>query len=270
MTHVTSDEVLALAAAVELHSEHPIGKAIVRESQKRKLASRRAEDFARIPGAGAEATVEGSRVFVGHRGGDDIIVEVGGAPIGTIVVADTVRPEAREAVDSLKKMGITVAMITGDSPDVAASVATELGIDTYFARVRPEEKSEKVRLLQSQGEKVAMVGDGVNDAPALSQADVGIAIGAGTNVALESAGIILVRNDPRDIPRIITLSRLTYAKMIQNLFWASGYNIIAMPVAAGALAAYGVMLQPAVAAIFMSLSTVIVAVNAALLRRTSL
>lgn len=270
VTEVTSDEVLANAAAVEVGSEHPIGKAIVREAQKRGLSLKRTEGFKRIPGEGAEAVVEGARVFVGHRGGVDIVVEVDGARVGTIAVSDTVRREAREAVESLKRMGITVAMITGDSQDVADSVAKELGIDEYFARVRPEEKSEKVRLLQSQGKKVAMVGDGVNDAPALSQADVGIAIGASTNVAIESAGIILVRNDPRDISRIITLSRLTYSKMIQNLFWASGYNIIAMPIAAGALAAYGVMLQPAVAAIFMSLSTVIVAVNAALLRRKSL
>jgi Cu2+-exporting ATPase len=173
-------------------------------------------------------------------------------------------------VDTLKKMGIEVGMITGDSQEVAASVASELGITEYFARVRPEDKSEKIRHLQSKGEKVAMVGDGVNDAPALTQADLGVAIGAGTNVAIESAGIILVRNDPRDIAKIIELSRLTYSKMIQNLFWASGYNIIALPIAAGALYAYGIMLQPAVAAVFMSLSTVIVAINAALLRRRSL
>jgi Cu2+-exporting ATPase len=161
-------------------------------------------------------------------------------------------------------------MITGDSEEVAADVAKQLGITDYFARVRPEEKSQKVKLLQAQGKKVVMVGDGVNDAPALTQADLGIAVGAGTNVAIESAGIILVKNDPRDIPKIIKLSRLTYSKMIQNLFWASGYNIIALPIAAGALAAYGIMLQPSVAAVFMSLSTVIVAFNAALLRRKTL
>lgn len=270
VTAVTSDEVLALAAAVEMHSEHPIGKAIVREAKKRNLQIAKAEDFQRIPATGAEATVNGVRIFVGHRGGADIVVERSDTQIGTIVVADTIRPEAREAVETLQKMGIEVGMITGDSKEVAAKVAGELGIKEFFARVRPEDKSEKIRHLQSGGKKVAMVGDGVNDAPALTQADLGIAIGAGTNVAIESAGIILVRNDPRDIPKIIELSRLTYSKMIQNLFWASGYNILALPIAAGALYAYGIMLQPAVAAVFMSLSTVIVAINAALLRRKSL
>jgi Cu2+-exporting ATPase len=157
-------------------------------------------------------------------------------------------------------------MITGDSEDVASWVSRELGLDEYFAKVLPQEKVEKVRALQKKGLKVAMVGDGINDAPALTQADLGIAIGAGTNVAIESAGIILVRSDPRDIPKIIKLSQFTYAKMMQNLFWASGYNLIALPIAAGALASKGIILQPAVAAIFMSLSTVIVAVNALLLR----
>lgn len=270
VTSVTSDEVLALAAAVEAGSEHPIGKAVVEEAQKRGLSVQHAENFKRIPGEGAEATVNGSRVFVGHRGGADIVVEVNGKQLGTIAVADTVRPEAKEAVETLKRMGLSVTMITGDSKEVAEQVAKELGITDYFARVRPEEKSEKVKLLQSQGKRVAMVGDGVNDAPALTQADLGIAVGAGTNVAIESAGIILVKNDPRDIPKIIELSRLTYSKMVQNLFWASGYNVLALPVAAGALAAYGIMLQPAVAAVFMSVSTVIVAFNAALLRRKTL
>jgi len=270
VTSVTSDEALALAAAVEAGSEHPIGKAVIEEARKRGLPVKKAENFKRIPGAGAEATVDGVRVFVGHRGGSDIVIEADGKQIGTVAVADTVRPEAREAVDTLKRMGLSITMITGDSEEVAHSVAAELGIDEFFARVRPEEKSEKVKLLQSQGRRVAMVGDGVNDAPALTQADLGIAIGAGTNVAIESAGIILVKNDPRDIPKIIELSRLTYSKMIQNLFWATGYNIVALPIAAGALYAYGIMLQPAVAAVLMSVSTVIVAFNAALLRRKSL
>jgi Cu2+-exporting ATPase len=270
ITSVTSDEVLALAAAVEMSSEHPIGKAVVEEAHKRGLAIKQARDFKRIPGAGAEATVDGSRVFVGHKGGSDIVIEINGKQMGTISVADTVRPEAKEAVDALKRMGLSIAMITGDSEVVARQVAKKLGITEYFARVRPEEKSKKVKLLQSQGKRVAMVGDGVNDAPALTQADLGVAIGAGTNVAIEAAGIILVKNDPRDIPKIIELSRLTYSKMIQNLFWATGYNVIALPIAAGVFAVYGIMLQPAVAAVFMSLSTVIVAFNAALLRRKSL
>lgn len=161
-------------------------------------------------------------------------------------------------------------MMTGDSENVAKWVAEELGIDEYFAKVLPQEKSEKVKMLQKNGAKVAMVGDGINDAPALTQADLGIAIGAGTNVAIESAGIILVRNDPRDIVRIIKLSRLTYTKMLQNLFWATGYNVVAIPLAAGALAFQGLFLSPALAAVFMSLSTVIVAVNAVLLRRAQL
>jgi Cu2+-exporting ATPase len=161
-------------------------------------------------------------------------------------------------------------MITGDSEEVAKEVAAELGIEEYFARVLPGEKSEKVKLLQSKGRKVAMVGDGVNDAPALMQADIGIAIGAGTNVAIESAGIILVKSDPRDIPKIFNLSRLTYNKMIQNLFWATGYNVVAIPLAAGVLAPYGIILQPWLAAVFMSVSTVIVAINAVLLRRKTL
>ena len=265
-----SDESIVAAAAVEKQSEHPIGKAIVEEAHKRNLSVASAQQFKRLAGTGAEAMVDGKKVFVGHRGGTDIVVEVDGVSLGAIKLADTVRPEALEAIKALRAMNISVAMITGDSEEVAADVAKELGIDEYFARVKPDEKSHKVKLLQSQGKKVAMVGDGVNDAPALTQADLGIAIGAGTNVAIESAGIILVKNDPRDIPKIIKLSRLTYSKMIQNLFWASGYNILALPVAAGALAAWGIMLQPAVAAVFMSLSTVIVAFNAALLRRNTL
>jgi Cu2+-exporting ATPase len=270
VTSVTSDEVLALAAAVEAGSEHPIGKAITEEARKRGLLVKKAENFRRISGAGAEATVDGARVFVGHRGGSDIIIEVDNEQVGMVAVDDTVRPEAKDTIETLKRMGLSVTMITGDSQEVAQSVATELGIDEFFARVRPEEKSEKVKLLQSQGKQVAMIGDGINDAPALTQADLGIAIGAGTNVAIESAGIILVKNDPRDIPKIIKLSRLTYSKMMQNLFWATGYNVLALPVAAGALAMYGIMLQPAVAAVFMTISTVIVAFNAALLRRKSL
>ncbi|MDO8518001.1 MAG: copper-translocating P-type ATPase [bacterium] len=267
VTSSTSDEVLALAAAVEMYSEHPVGKAIVQEARARGLAVAQAKQFERIPGIGVQADVAGVCVFVGHRGGEDIVVESDRKILGTIAVADKVRPEAKEAVEKLQHMGLSVVMITGDSQEVAAVVAKELGIKEYFARVLPGEKSEKVKLLQAQGKKVAMVGDGVNDAPALAQADLGIAIGAGTNVAIESAGIILVKNDPKDIAKIITLSRLTYTKMLQNLFWATAYNLVALPIAAGALAFEGIILQPAVAAIFMSLSTVVVALNASLLRR---
>jgi P-type Cu2+ transporter len=266
----TSDEVLQLAAAVEAYSEHPIGKAIFAEAKKKKLRIAEIRNFKNITGVGAEAHVDGVLVFVGHRGGHDIVVEKDGVRLGTIEVADVVRPEAKDAIRALNDLGIRVAMITGDSEEVAGKVAKELGIDEYFARVRPEEKSEKVRLLQLQGKKVAMVGDGVNDAPALTQSDLGVAIGGGTNVAIESAGIILVKSDPRDIVKIFKLSKLTYNKMIQNLWWASGYNIVAIPLAAGVLASKGIILQPWLAAVFMSVSTVIVAFNAVLLRRSLL
>ena len=267
VTSYSSDEALALAAAVDAHSEHPIALGIITEAKKRKLVIKESKNFKRIPGIGGEAEVEGKKVFVGHRGGADIIVEVDEKQIGTIKVADKIRPEAKEALKALKEMGLKLAMVTGDSEEVAQSVSKELGLDEYFARVMPDQKSEKVRELQKRNMRVAMIGDGINDAPALTQADVGIAIGAGTNVAIESAGIILMRSDPRDIAKIIHLSRLTYRKMIQNLWWAAGYNIVALPLAAGALAFKGVILQPAVAAILMSASTVIVAINAVLLRR---
>lgn len=267
VTKSSSDEALALAASVNTHSEHPIAKAIVEEATKRSLSIREVSDFKRVPGRGAEGTVDGRRIFVGTKGGDDIIVEHEGLIIGTIGVADAIRPESKEAISRLKEAGIRVAMITGDSEETARHVAGELGLDEYFARVLPEDKVKKVKDLQNRGFKVAMVGDGVNDAPALTQADLGIAIGAGTNVAIESAGIILVRNDPRDIPKIFNLSRLTYRKMIQNLFWATGYNVVAIPLAAGVLAYKGIILQPWLAAVLMSVSTVIVAFNAVLLRK---
>lgn len=285
------DEVLRLAASVNSHSEHPLAKAMVAEAKKRGLALDEVKHFERIPSGGAKGTLLGVEVSVGNerllaeksvqlppefRSRADVLSREGktvvfclaeGALMGGIALADVIREESREAVASLKALGVKVAMVTGDSEDVAAWVAGELGLDEYFAKVLPREKSEKVKLLQSKGNRVAMVGDGVNDAPALTQADLGIAIGAGTNVAIESAGIILVRSDPRDIPKIITLSTLTYRKMLQNLFWATAYNVIALPIAAGALAFKGIILQPAVAAVFMSLSTVIVALNAVLLRR---
>jgi len=270
VTKSSSDEALALAASVNTHSEHPIAKAIVEEAKNRALKIQEVTDFKRVPGRGAEGTVSGVHVFVGTKGGDDIVVEQEGKLIGTISVADAIRPESKEAIAYLKAVGISVAMITGDSEETAKRVATELGLDEYFARVLPEDKVKKVRELQARGLKVAMVGDGVNDAPALTQADLGIAIGAGTNVAIESAGIILVRNDPRDIVKIIKLSKLTYRKMIQNLFWATGYNVIALPLAAGVLAYKGIILQPALAAAFMSVSTIIVAFNAVLLKRAKL
>ena len=284
----TESNVLKFAASINSQSEHSLAKAIVAEANQRGIELLPISNFERIAGKGAKARVEGADVFVGSealfdtdvRTADILALEKQGKTvvhigresqhIGSIALVDIIRPESREAITALKKLGVKVAMITGDSEDVAAWVAQDLGVDQYFARVLPHEKAEKVRLLQSQGQKVAMVGDGVNDAPALTQADLGIAIGAGTNVAIESAGIILVRSDPRDIPKIIRLSKLTYAKMIQNLFWATGYNVVALPLAAGVLYAQGIILQPALAAIFMSLSTVIVAINAVFLRRKTL
>mgnify|MGYP001599581665 FL=1 len=291
MSEVSEAEVLQIAASVNRESEHPIARAIVNEAKRKSLTLAPVGNFQRIAGKGAKAIIDGNDIFVGSEAllkdynfsldgnaqkkigelssqGKTIIFVI--APekiIGAIALADIIREESREAIKTLRDFGIKTAMITGDSEDVAKWVAGELGIDEYFARVLPDQKSEKVKLLQVKGQKVAMVGDGVNDAPALTQADLGIAIGAGTNVAIESAGIILVRNDPRDIAKIIRLSKLTYGKMLQNLFWATGYNVVAIPLAAGVLASKGILLQPALAAALMSLSTVIVAVNALLLRR---
>ncbi|MBI1971634.1 MAG: cadmium-translocating P-type ATPase [Candidatus Wildermuthbacteria bacterium] len=268
------DNAIQLAASVDALSEHVVAKALVAEAAKRGLELSPVVDFQRVPGRGVRGRIDGFEVRVegAESGGPEtaIVVLKNGENVGTIALADIIREESRQAIKDLKAMGLKIAMITGDSEGVAKWIAKELGIDEYFAKVLPGEKSEKVKLLQSKGSKVAMVGDGVNDAPALTQADLGIAIGAGTNVAIESAGIILVRNDPRDIVKIIRLSWATYSKMIQNIFWATGYNVVALPLAAGALAFQGILLQPALAALFMSLSTVIVAVNAMFLRRKAL
>ncbi len=288
---VTENEILKTAASVNSHSEHPLAKATVKEAEKRKVALLDVKDFTRVAGKGAKGQIENSEVYVGNddflkennikpsfeyknkidalskQGKTVIHVVVDKKLIGSMALVDVIREESREAIKTLKAHGVKTAMITGDSEDVATWVSKELGIDEYFAKVMPDQKAEKVKLLQSKGQKVAMVGDGINDAPALTQADLGIAIGAGTNVAIESAGIILVRNDPRDIPKIFNLSRLTYNKMIQNLFWATGYNVVAIPLAAGVLASKGIILQSWLAAVFMSVSTVIVAFNAVLLRR---
>jgi Cu2+-exporting ATPase len=284
------NEIIRLAASVDSYSEHPIAKAILAYASAKKISLGEIKDFTRIAGKGAEARVDGLMITVGgvgifedknislfsdvapniaieQRKGKTIIYVLRDSElVGVLALADIIREESREAIKTLKDMGVEVAMITGDADDVAAWVASELGITEYFARVLPDQKSEKVKLLQSKAKRVAMVGDGINDAPALTQADLGIAIGTGTNVAIESAGILLIKNDPRDIPKIITLSRFTYTKMIQNLWWAAGYNIVAIPLAAGVLAPQGILLSPAVGAVFMSLSTVIVAANAMLLR----
>ena len=286
----TQDEVLQLAASLDVLSEHPIAKAVVAKAKENGLLLKDAKKFEALKGKGVRALVNEKEIMVGgsillesvginipveilpqiqdagQKGQTVIFILKDKEFLGAIALADIVREESREAIKALKEMNVKSAMITGDSEDVARWVSEDIGIDEYFARVLPDKKSEKVKELQARGLKVAMVGDGINDAPALTQADLGIAIGAGTNVAIESAGIILVRNDPRDIVKIIRLSQMTYSKMIQNLFWATGYNVVALPLAAGALAFKGIILEPAVAAVLMSASTVIVAINAVLLR----
>ncbi len=284
-------EALRLAAAVEQDAEHPVARAIVTSARERGLQVPHADQFEAIPGFGARAVVDGRALLVGGpnlltRQGARLHPELssftdqaatkaqgvvylleGDRVLAGFAVADAIRPESVEAVRRLHQLGIEVAMLTGDSNVVAQAVARELAIDTVFAQVLPDQKAAKIEELRGQGKRVAMVGDGVNDAPALVTADVGIAIGAGTDVAVEAGDVILVRNDPRDVARIIALSRVSYRKMVQNLWWASGYNIIAIPLAAGVLARAGIILSPAIGAVLMSLSTVIVAVNAQLLRR---
>jgi Cu2+-exporting ATPase len=288
-TH-TEDEVLGWAAAAEAGSEHPLGKAIVRAAQARRLNVDQAADFASSPAVGVSASVDGQRVQVGGprlleqyqlveldvadgwRASGAIILHVlaDGQVVGAVSLADEVRVESGQAVHALHELGVDVVMITGDAEAVARSVATELGIDRVFAGVRPEDKASIVTALQHEGRKIAMVGDGVNDAPALAQADVGIAIGAGTDVAIASAGVILASDDPRSVLSVIDLSKASYRKMQQNLWWAAGYNLISVPLAAGVLAGIGFVLPMSVGAILMSVSTVVVALNAQLLRRLDL
>ncbi|MGZ5379618.1 MAG: heavy metal translocating P-type ATPase, partial [Mycobacterium sp.] len=292
------DEVLALAAAAETDSEHPLARAIVEAARRRGLSVPRSSDFSSSPAVGVEAAVDGHRVRVGgprllhevgqaelpavlpwrDEGAIVLHVLVDGMVVGALKLADEVRPESRQAVDALHRLGIEVVMITGDAESVARSVADDLGIDRVFAGVRPAEKAAKVAELQAEGlggrrggrHGVAFVGDGVNDAPALAQADVGIAIGAGTDVAIASAGVILASSDPRSVLSVIVLSKATYRKMKQNLWWAAGYNLISVPLAAGVLAPIGFVLPMSVGAILMSASTVVVAANAQLLRRLDL
>jgi Cu2+-exporting ATPase len=286
LVDASDDEVLRLAAAVEADSEHPLARAIVEGARARGLDVVAASRFEALAGRGARATVEGHEVSVGgprlladqslealpvaiewDREGRTVLnVVVDGRVVGVVAVEDEIRPESREAVDDLHALGLRVAMITGDSQSVADSVARRLGIDEVAAQVLPADKAAAVKRFQQGGRKVAMVGDGVNDAPALATADVGIAIGAGTDVAVESAGIVLVRSDPRDVVSAIELSRATYSKMIQNLIWATGYNLVAIPVAGGLLVPWGLDLPMAVGAIAMSVSTIVVAANAQLLR----
>jgi P-type Cu2+ transporter len=283
------DRVLALAAAVEADSEHPLARAIVAAAHERGAVPK-ATAFRSMSGRGVEAEVDGQSVAVGgpnlvrdraltipsdlesavdawrDRGAAVLFVAVEGEVVGVLALEDEIRPESREAVAQLHALGVRVAMITGDARQVAEAVASDLGIDEVLAEVLPEDKHSRVAELQKRGARVAMVGDGVNDAPALAQADVGIAIGAGTDVAIESAGIVLASDDPRGVVSIRKLSAAGYRKMIQNLVWAAGYNVVAIPLAAGALAGVGVVLPPAIAAVLMSASTVVVAINAQLIR----
>ncbi|MCA0252287.1 MAG: heavy metal translocating P-type ATPase [Actinobacteria bacterium] len=281
---------LALAAAAEADSEHPLARAIVRAAKERDLRPEPASGFTSSPAVGVTATIAGQEIRVGgprlleetgqpeigvaDRWRDEgaIILHVlrNGTMIGGLKLADEIRPESRDAVDALHQLGVEVVMITGDAEAVARQVGGELGIDRVFADVRPEDKAAKVAGLQQEGKRVAMVGDGVNDAPALAQADVGIAIGAGTDVAIASAGVILASSDPRSVLSVIELSRAAYRKMKQNLWWAAGYNLISVPLAAGILAPVGFVLPMSIGAILMSLSTVVVALNAQLLRKIDL
>ena len=290
VSDVDESGVLALAAAAEADSEHPLAKAIVRAAVERRLDIPVSTGFSSSPAVGVTATVDGREVRVGgprlvqdvggheveaaarwrHNGAIILHVVRDGAVIGGLSLADEVRPESREAVDALHASGVEVTMITGDAEAVAAAVGRELGIERIFAGVRPEDKASKVAALQGEGKKVAMVGDGVNDAPALAQADVGVAIGAGTDVAIASAGVILASSDPRSVLSVIELSRATYRKMKQNLWWGAGYNLVSVPLAAGVLAPVGFVLPMSVGAILMSLSTIVVALNAQLLRRLDL
>jgi Cu2+-exporting ATPase len=286
----TEERALALAAAVEGDSEHTIARGIRSAAEARQLPLPRVTDFEALKGRGVQAQSEGKMLHVGgprllesvrpsvppqiasleaaasDKGQSTVYLLSDDQVVAAFALADVIRPESARAVARLHEMGVQVAMLTGDAEAVARSVAEELGIDQYFAQVLPEHKDQKVAELQRQGRKVAMVGDGVNDAPALTRADVGIAIGSGTDVAVQSAGIILVKSNPLDAVKVIELSRASYRKMIQNLIWATGYNVVALPLAAGILAPVGIILSPALGAVFMSVSTIVVALNAQLLR----
>jgi Cu2+-exporting ATPase len=276
-------ELLKYAASLETYSEHPIAQGIVASSAENYPA----EDFVAIPGKGAQGKVNGREIMIvspGYlkeksiefrderidklvsQGKTVVFVIINGELTGAIALADIIRPESKEAITGLKEMGVRCMMITGDNEQVAKWVAEEVGLDEYFAQVLPDKKAEKVKEVQSRGLLVAMTGDGVNDAPALAQADVGIAIGAGTDVAMETADIILVKSNPLDAMAIVGLAKATYRKMLQNLAWATGYNVVAIPLAAGVLYSFGILLSPALGAALMSLSTVIVAINARYLK----
>lgn len=283
----TEEDVLRLAGAVERESQHPLAQGILREAEKRELKLSAVDNFGSMTGVGLEGTVDGAHIQVvsprhirnqhiqideetftrlSEEGKTVVFVLKDGEWVGMIAMADLVREEAKETVEALREKGIRSIMLTGDNEKVAYWVAGQLGIDDVYAEVLPDDKANQVKDVQKDGSKVAMVGDGINDAPALAQADVGIAIGSGTDVAVETADIVLVRSNPKDVLSILELSQNTYRKMIQNLWWAAGYNIVAIPLAAGVLAPIGIILSPAIGAVLMSLSTVIVAINARLLK----
>ena len=289
----TEEDILHLTASLEQNSEHIVGKGIVNEARKKHVHLDKVEDFAALPGLGVKGKLHSRDNFIAasyryiteHKltvpkeielktkqaakeGKTEVyLIKEGKQVIGAISLADVIREQSKQTIAALKAEGVKTAMVTGDSQEVASYVAKQLGLDEYFAEVRPEDKAAKVKELQKSGSKVAFVGDGINDAPALTTADIGMAIGAGTDVAIKSADIILVKSDPRDVIRVIHLSKATYRKMVQNLSWATGYNVLAIPLAAGVLYGSGIILSPAVGAVLMSLSTVIVAINAQLLRR---
>jgi Cu2+-exporting ATPase len=288
VSYVSEDDLLRLTASIEENSEHIIAKAIVNYAIKKGVAVPKAQEFKAIPGRGAQGKTNGKEIYVGspdllkekgievndkkitalqEQGKTVVFTVVDEKLAGAFALADKIREESRQAIRKLKAAGVKVYMLTGDAEAVAKGVSKELNIDDYFAQVLPDQKAEKIKSLKGKGYRVAMVGDGINDAPALVTADVGIAIGAGTDVAIESADIILVKNDPRDVPKVADLSKKTYSKMVQNLWWAAGYNILAIPLAAGILVNFGVIIDPAVGAILMSLSTVLVAINSQTLRR---
>lgn len=291
----TEQDILHLTASLEQNSEHIVGKGIVRKAEAEHVHLDKVDDFKALPGLGVQGTLHGKDAYIAasyryieenkltvpdeiaksvkqaaKEGKTEVYLITDKKVVGALGLADIVRDQSKQTIRTLKGMGIKTAMITGDSNEVAAYVANQLGLDQYFAEVRPEDKAAKVKELQKNGQKVAMVGDGINDAPALTQADIGIAIGAGTDVAIKSADIILVKSDPGDAVKVINLSKRTYRKMAQNLAWATGYNVFAIPLAAGVLYGAGIILAPALGAVLMSVSTVVVALNAQLLRRVNL
>ncbi|HBH17814.1 MAG TPA: heavy metal translocating P-type ATPase, partial [Cyanobacteria bacterium UBA9579] len=288
ISYVDENELLKLTASVESNSEHTIAKAIVEHVKNRGIEIPPVLEFKALSGKGAFGKVEGKEVYAGSPGlleelnikandkkiqelanqGKTVIFSIIDNKLaGAFALSDIIREESYNAISKLKDLNIKTYMITGDNEAVAKSVAQELGIDDYFAQVLPDKKAEKIQELKKQGYRVAMVGDGINDAPALAAADVGVAIGAGTDVAIESADIVLVKSNPQDVTQMVFLSKRTYSKMVQNLWWAAGYNIVAIPLAAGVLVTYGIIVSPAIGALLMSLSTVIVAINSQTLRR---